>query len=63
MLILEIDNRGILLSKKFNNIDDMKKIKFSEDETKRLTKKNDFIYSFLSSLRQKLNDPLGKRKK
>ena len=63
VLILEIDSRGILLSKKFNNIDDMKEIKFSDDETDTLSKKNDFIYSFLSSLRQKINDPLGKRKK
>ena len=63
VLILEIDNRGILLSKKFNNMDDMKEIQFSEDETTQVTKKNDFIYSFLSSLRQKINDPLGKRKK
>ena len=63
VLILEVDSRGILLSKKFNNIDDMKEIKFSDDETNKLSKKNDFIYSFLSSLRQKINDPLGKRKK
>ena len=63
VLILEIDNRGILLSKKFNNINDMKKIQFSEDATTQVRKKNDFIYSFLSSLRQKINDPLGKRKK
>ena len=63
VLILEIDNRGILLSKKFNNMGDMKEIQFSEDETTQVCKKNDFIYSFLSSLRQKINDPLGKRKK
>ena len=63
VLILEIDNRGILLSKKFNNINDMKKIQFSDDATTQVVKKNDFIYSFLSSLRQKINDPLGKRKK
>ena len=63
VLILEIDNRGILLSKTFNNIDNMKEIKFSEDKTSSLRRKNDFIYSFLSSLRQKINDPLGKRKK
>ena len=63
VLILEIDNRGILLSKKFNNIDDMKEIKFSDSKTTTIGKKNDFIYSFLSSLRQKINDPLGKRKK
>ena len=61
--ILEIDNRGILLSKKFHNMNDMKEIKFLKDETTQVRKKNDFIYSFLSSLRQKINDPLGKRKK
>ena len=63
VLILEIDSKGILLSKKFNNIDDMNEIKFSEHETEQVRGKNDFIYSFLSSLRQKINDPLGKRKK
>ena len=63
VLILEIDSKGILLSKKFNNIDDMIEIKFSEAKTETLGKKNDFIYSFLSSLRQKINDPLGKRRK
>ena len=63
VLILEIDNRGILLSKKFNNIDDMKEIKFLKDKTEQVRRKNDFIYSFLSSLRQKINDPMGKRKK
>ena len=63
VLVLEIDNRGILLSKKFHNMNDMKEIKFSKDETTQVRKKNDFIYSFLSSLRQKINDPLGKRRK
>ena len=61
VLILEIDSRGILLSKKFNNIDDMKEIKFSDDETNKLSKKNDFIYSFLSSLRQKINKPVQRK--
>jgi len=63
VLILEIDSRGVLLSKKFNNIDDMKEIEFSTNMTSQIRKKNDFIYSFISSLRQKINDPLGKRKK
>ena len=62
VLVLEIDNRGILLSKKFHNMNDMKEIKFLKDETTQVRKKNDFIYSFLSSLRQKINDPLGKRR-
>ena len=63
ILILEIDSRGILVSKKFSNIDNMQKVEFSEDVTISNRQKHDFIYSFLSSLRQKVNDPLGKRKK
>ena len=41
----------------------MKKIKFSEEETEIAYSKNTFVYDFLSSMRQKMNDPLGKRKK
>ena len=63
ILILEIDNRGMLLSKKFSDINAMNKIKFSKDATYQNRKKTDFIYSFLSSLREKINDPLGKRRK
>ena len=39
-----------------------KKVKFSNDSTKKVYSKESFVYEFLSSLRQKLNDPLGKRK-
>jgi len=41
----------------------MKKIKFSDKTTKITYSKNSFVYDFLSSLRQKVNDPLGKRRK
>ena len=63
VLILEINSRGILVSKEFNNIENMNDIKFSEEKTENVYRKRDFIYKFLSSLRQKINDPLGKRKK
>ena len=60
--VLENDLKDKIINKKnFDNY--MEEIKFSEDETTQIRKKNDFIYSFLSSLRQKINDPLGKRKK
>jgi len=62
VLVLEIDKYGILKKKEFYNIDDMKKIKVVDDTTQggEYTK-NSFLYSFLSSLRQKINDPLNKR--
>ncbi len=62
VLVLEIDNTGILLSKKFYNKDDMNEIKFDENITGVNYSKRSFIYNFLSSLRQKIDDPLGKKR-
>jgi len=63
VLVLEIDNFGLLVNKEFYNKDKMNDLIFSEDNTKSLVSKRSFVYDFLSSMRQKLNDPLGKRKK
>ena len=63
VLVLEIDNYGILRKKDFYNKDDMNKINIAKDVTGKKFKKNSFIYDFMSSLRQKVNDPLGKRAK
>ena len=63
VLIIEIDNYGILLNKTFYNMDDMNNIKFVDATTNTEFKKNSFIYNFLSSMRQKINDPLGVRAK
>ena len=41
----------------------MKNIKISEATTKVGFRKNSFIYDFMSSMRQKINDPLGMRAK
>ena len=62
VLVLEIDNAGILLSKKFYNKDDMNEIKFDENVTGVNYSKRSFIYNFLSSIRQKIDDPLGKKR-
>ena len=63
VLVLEIDNYGILKKKNFYNIDDMNKIKIVENTTQSGFAKNSFIYDFMSSMRQKINDPLGQRAK
>ena len=60
--ILEIDDNGLLAKKDFYTIDDMKDIKFDDQRSETL-RKRDFIYNFLSSMRQRVNDPLGVRKK
>ncbi len=62
VLVLEIDNNGILKHKKFLNKEDMNNIKFDEDITSVNYSKKSFIYNFLSSLRQKIDDPLGKKR-
>tara|TARA_Y100000590_G_scaffold127698_1_gene146000 strand:- start:1354 stop:1836 length:483 start_codon:yes stop_codon:yes gene_type:complete len=63
VLLLEIDNKGLLAKKEFFNINDMKKINFIKDETQITYSKRSFVYDFLSSMRQKVNDPLGVRAK
>ena len=62
ILLLDIDNKGILSKSIFIDKDKMNEIKFSEDTTQMSYSKNSFIYEFLYSVRQKINDPLGKRK-
>tara|TARA_B100001057_G_scaffold6809_1_gene6204 strand:- start:10 stop:495 length:486 start_codon:yes stop_codon:yes gene_type:complete len=63
VLVLEIDDYGILKKKEFYNKDDMENIKIVEATTQAGFKKNSFIYEFMSSMRQKINDPLGMRAK
>ena len=63
VLVLEIDNRGILSKKEFYDLNKMNNIKIVSNETTVDYKKQSFIYEFLSSMRQKINDPLGKRNK
>ena len=63
VLVLELDNYGILKKKEFYNIDDMQKIKVTKGTTEASFARNSFIYDFMSSMRQKINDPLGVRAK
>ena len=63
ILVLEVDKYGILKKKDFYNQDDMNDIKVVKDTTEKNFSKNSFIYDFMSSMRQKLNDPLGTRAK
>ena len=63
VLVLEIDNYGILKSKQFYNKEDMKNINIVKATTEAGFKKNSFVYDFMSSMRQKINDPLGQRAK
>ena len=59
VLVLEFDKYGILEKKEFYNKEQMKKISFAKDITENELRKENFIHSFLSSVRQKM---LSKRK-
>jgi outer membrane protein assembly factor BamE (lipoprotein component of BamABCDE complex) len=62
VLVLEIDNKGLLLAKKFYDKEDMKEIEFDNQITGINYSKRSFIYNFLSSIRQKIDDPLGNKR-
>ena len=59
VLVLEFDKYGVLTKKEFFDIKNMKKIKFAQNITENEIIKENFVYSFLSSVRQKM---LTKRK-
>jgi len=62
VLILELDERGLLTDKIFLNKEDMSEVNFSKDITALNADKKSFVYNFLNSVRQKMNDPLNKKK-
>ena len=63
VLIIQIDNRGMLVKKEFINLNQMNDLEITKKITEIDYQKTSFIYDFLSSMRQKVNDPLGQRAK
>tara|TARA_B100000674_G_scaffold88097_1_gene61090 strand:+ start:117 stop:548 length:432 start_codon:yes stop_codon:yes gene_type:complete len=63
VLVLEFDKYGLLKKKDFYNKNDMNELKLTKNITGKAFRKNSFVYDFMSSLRQKVNDPLGQRAK
>tara|TARA_B100001057_G_C22743368_1_gene908725 strand:+ start:512 stop:982 length:471 start_codon:yes stop_codon:yes gene_type:complete len=62
VLLLEVNDRGMLVSKKFLNKEDLNQIDFSKKITNVDIGKQSFIYKTLSGVRAKINDPLGKKR-
>ena len=62
VLILEINSKGILTKKDFLNKDNLKDFEISTKKTLVNRNKQSFLDKTLNSLRQKINDPLGKQK-
>ena len=63
ILVLEFDKLGILKKKELYDLEDMNKIKIAKETTENINKNKSFLYDFMSSMRQKVNDPLGQRAK
>ncbi|OCW79419.1 hypothetical protein AKH17_02030 [Pelagibacteraceae bacterium GOM-A2] len=63
VLIVELNNKGILINKKLLNLENMNDIKYLEDTTEKDFKNNNFMYGVLTSLREKINAPAKNRRK
>ena len=62
VLVLEFDNKGMLVKKELLDIDKMNNLKISDNKTGVINRKDSFVSNFLISLRKKINDPLGVKK-
>ena len=62
LLLLEIDNRGILVNKRFLSKNDLNELKISKKETGLNTQERSIISQALSNIIDKLDDPLGKKR-
>ena len=62
VLSLEFDKYGVLVDKEFYDINKIKSINFEKSTTETIAREKSFVYSFLSSLRQKINNPTNRKK-
>ena len=62
VLLLEIDNRGMLIKKEFLDKNDINKLKLSQKKTNINSGKESFIIRALSNVINKMDDPLGKKR-
>jgi outer membrane protein assembly factor BamE (lipoprotein component of BamABCDE complex) len=61
-LALEFNEYGILIKKDFYNKEQINKIDFAKNTTDTVAREKNFIYNFLSSIRQKINKPAHRKK-
>ena len=61
VLALEFNEYGILSKKDFYNKNQINNINFAQNTTGTIAREKNFVYSFLSSLRQKINKPVQRK--
>ena len=62
VLLLEVNNRGMLINKKYLNKDDLNKLVFTKKTTSTTVDQESFVYRALSGVITKIDDPLGKKR-
>ena len=62
VLLLEVNNRGTLINKKFLNQDDLNKLVFTKKTTKTSVDQESFVSRALSGVITRIDDPLGKKR-
>ena len=60
VLVLEINSKGLLSSKKIYSLRDIKNLNFTDMKTTK-TEKDSFVYGVLSNLKQKIDSPKRRR--
>ena len=63
VLIVRLNNYGILVSKKILDLNDMNSLKYLEKNTEKDFEENNILYGVLSSLKEKINSPARNRSK
>ena len=61
VLVVTLNDKGVLEKKELLDIDNMNKVKFSEERTETIYSKNSYIYNVFTSLREKINAPVRKK--
>ena len=62
VVVLEINNKGLLSKKEIYDLNNMNKYEFSKNKTKKKYEKDSYIYGVLSSLREKIDAPVKRRR-
>ena len=61
ILIVELDNLGVIKNKKLLDLNDMNDLKYLENTTEKEFKNNNLLYNVFTSLREKINAPVKNR--
>ena len=58
IIVLEINNKGVLEKKDIYDLDNMNKYEFSKNKTEKKFEKDSYIYGIRTSLKQKIDAPV-----